>query len=538
MAVEKEIKYSLEARQALLEGANALANAVKVTLGPKGRNVLLRREYGSHYVTKDGVTVAKEIRLKDQIEDMGCTVVRDVASKTNDEAGDGTTTSVVLAQAMLNEGMKLLAAGVDPIELKKGMLAKANLMLNVLQNDLAVKVDNNFDTIKKIATVSANGDDKIGSLIAEAMQKVTTDGVIVVDSAKGVDTSIEVVDGMKIDRGYTSPYFITNLEKNICELEKPYILITDKTLNRNQEMIPLLEMINQKNRALLIIAKSVDGELLQTLVMNKMRGVLKVAVIKAPGFGDSQNELLKDLAVLTGANVISDDFGTKLEELTVDDLGEADKITIKKDETIIVGGKGDSEKINERADSIRAQMEDETSKHKKDQLKERAGKLSGGVAVLYIGAGSEIEQKEIKDRVDDALCATKAAVESGYVAGGGTALLKMAEVECEADGTETQDFIMGWNLVKKVSEAPLRTICENAGIAADIVISKVLESDEDNFGYDARSDKYGNMVKMGIIDPVRVVHCALANAVSVASTILTTECVIVDKPEENKKENN
>lgn len=534
MALDREIKYSLEARQALLKGVNALADAVKVTLGPKGRNVLLRREQGTHYVTKDGVTVAKEIRLKDQIEDMGCTVVRDIASKTNDEAGDGTTTSVVLAQAMLNEGMKLLSTGVDPIELKKGMLDRANLMLNVLQKDLAIKVEDNFDTIKKIATISANGDSKIGSLIAEAMQKVTTNGVIVVDSAKGVDTSIEVVDGIKIDKGYLSPYFITNVEKNECELIDPYILVTDMALDRNQDLIPLLEMINQKNRSLLIIAKSVGGELLQTLVMNKMRGVLKVAVMKAPGYGDNQKDQLQDIAVITGASFISDEFGVKLADLTEDDLGNADKVTVKKDETIFIGGKGDAVKIKERADLVRTQGEEETSKYKKDQYLERAGKLSGGVAVLYIGAGSEIEQKEIKDRVDDALCATKAAVESGYVAGGGTALLRMSEVECEAKGTETQDYWIGWKLIKKVAETPLRAICENAGKSADVILAKIKESDVPNYGYDAREDKFGDMLDMGIIDPVKVIHCSLANAVSVASTILTTECVICDKPEESK----
>lgn len=536
-AISKEIKYSLEAREALLKGANALADAVKVTLGPKGRNVLLRREYGSHYVTKDGVTVAKEIRLKDQIEDMGCTVVRDVASKTNDEAGDGTTTSVVLAQAMLSEGMKLLASGIDPIELKKGMLDKANVMLNILQNDMAIKVENNFDKIKQIATVSANGDEKIGSLIAEAMEKVTTDGVIVVDSAKGVDTSIEVVDGMKIDRGYSSPYFITDLSKNICELDDPYILITDKKLNRNQDLIPLLEMINQKNKSLLIIAESVDGELLQTLIMNKMRGVLKVAVMKAPGFGDLRKALLEDIAILTGGTLVSDDYGVKLEELVEDNLGRADKVTIKKDDTIIVGGKGKTEEINNRVESIRAQIETEKSEHNKTQLKERAGKLSGGVAVLYIGASSEIEQKEIKDRVDDALCATKAAVESGYVAGGGVTLIRMANRSVELDKSYSNDYWAGWELVEKAAEAPLKTICDNAGVSGDVVISRIMEHDSDSYGYDARTEQYGDMIESGIIDPVKVIHCSLSNAVSVASTILTTECVIVDelKETEDKK---
>lgn len=541
--IQKEITYSSNARESLMVGVNAIANAVKVTLGPKGRNVILQREYGTQYVTKDGVTVAKEVKMKNPIENMGCQVVKDVAIKTNDEAGDGTTTATVLAQAILTEGMKLLAAGYDPIELQKGIKAGANYILEVLNNDLSIPVDSNFETIKQIATVSANGDETIGSLIAEAMEKVTTNGVIVVDTAKGVDTSIEITDGMKIDRGYVSPYFVTNVDKGVCELEDPLILVTDYKLTVTKELIPILEGVNQMNRSLLIIADSVEGEFLQTLVLNKMRGTLKVAAIKAPGFGDNRKEIMKDIAALTGATFISADMGIKLEANSLakfgeDIFGKCNKVTIKKDETIIVGGEGNSELISERVKSIDIALEDEKNGYSKDQLRERKGRLIGGVAVLYIGAGSEIEQKEIKDRVDDALNATKAAVESGYVPGGGIALVRAANTpsETESDRIYSKDFIAGWNLIRDAVTAPIMAICKNAGVSGEVVLNQVLNSDDNNFGYNARTDEYGDMIKMGVIDPTKVVHCALANAVSVASTVLTTECVIANELEKENVE--
>lgn len=542
--IQKDITYSSVARESLMVGVNAIANAVKVTLGPKGRNVILQREYGTQYVTKDGVTVAKEVKMKNPIEDMGCQVVKDVAVKTNDEAGDGTTTATVLAQAILTEGMKLLAAGYDPIELQKGIKAGANYILTVLQEDLSIPVDSNFETIKQIATVSANGDETIGKLIAEAMEKVTTDGVIVVDTAKGVDTSIEITEGMKIDRGYTSPYFITDVNKGICELEDPLILVTDYKIVTTKELVPILEAVNQMNKSLLIIADSVEGEFLQTLVINKMRGTLKVAAIKAPGFGDNRKEILKDIAALTGATYISADMGLKLEAQSLATIpaeslfGKCNKVTIKKDETIIVGGNGSKEAITERVDAINLELEEEKSTYSKDQLKERKGRLIGGVAVLYIGAGSEIEQKEIKDRVDDALNATKAAVESGYVPGGGIALVRAANTPCEIMNGDkySNDYHAGWKLIMEAVKAPLMSICKNAGVSGEVVLSNVLGESDKHYGYDARNDQYGNMIEMGIIDPTKVVHCALANAVSVASTVLTTECVIANEPEKENKE--
>lgn len=537
--IQKEIVYSSEAREALMKGVNELANAVKVTLGPKGRNVILQREYGTHYVTKDGVTVAKEIMRKDPIEDMGCQVVKDVAIKTNDEAGDGTTTATVLTQALLQEGTKLVTSGYDPIELQKGMIACANHLLSNLE-DISTKVENNFDTIRQIATVSANGDEKIGSLIAEAMEKVTTDGVIVVDTARGVDTSIEVTEGMKFDKGYISPYFMTDPDKGVCELENPWILVTDNKISTTKDLVPLLEAVNAKNAELLIIADSVDGEFLQTLVMNKMRGVLKVAAVKAPGFGDDRKERLKDIAAVTGATLVSDEVGTTIDKLDVAWIGHADRVKIKKDETIIVGGKGNKDVIEERIKSIDLQLEDEKVSTNKDRLKDRKGRLAGGVAVMYIGAGSEIELKEIKDRVDDALNATKAAVESGYVPGGGVALVRAASLpvnEPEEFSKVSSDFNAGWNVVLKAVTAPLMTICSNAGVSGEVVLNNIVtNSSNTNYGYNARTGVYGDMLEMGVIDPAKVTHCALANAVSVASTILTTECVIANEPEKDSKD--
>jgi chaperonin GroEL len=544
--LEKEIIYSEDARKHLMEGVDALANAVKVTLGPKGRNVILQREYGTHYVTKDGVTVAKEIHFKDPVKDMGAGVVKDVASKTNDEAGDGTTTSVVLTQAILQAGMKLIAAGDDPIELQKGILAGANSLLTNLEK-ISIPVNNNFDALRQIATVSANGDEEIGGLIADAMEKVTTNGVIVVDNAKGVSTSIDVVDGIKFDRGFMSPYFMTNPDKGICEYEDPLILLVDDNMSSTKDIIGVLEYVGQNARPLLIIANNIDGELFQTLVMNKLRGSLKVAAIKTPGFGDNAREQLFDIAAITGATVISKSTGKSLKSLEVKDLGSCSKVTIKKDSTVIVGGNGSKLSIDERVALINNALKDETNHNTINQLKERKGRLTGGVAVLYIGAASELEQKEIHDRVDDALNATKAAVEAGYVPGGGTALLHCADMnltdfkdnsDLSDNNTDhhSLDYIHGWNLIHQVAQVPLKTICANAGISGDVVVSNVhiTNFDKINYGYNARTGEYGDMIKMGIIDPTKVVHCALANAVSVASTLLTTECVISNEPDQDK----
>jgi len=539
--IQKEIRYSDDARCQLMEGVNRLANAVKVTLGPKGRNVILQREYGTHYVTKDGVTVAKEVMDKNPIIDMGIQVVKDVAIKTNDEAGDGTTTATILTQGILQEGMKLLAAGYDPIELQKGIKAKAEHMLGLINDELSIPVEDNFDTIRQIATVSANGDDKIGRLIAEAMEKVTTDGVIIVDNAKGVDTYTEVVEGLKIDRGFISPYFVTDVNKGICELENPYILVTDKNLDSTREYVKLLELVNAQNRSLLIIADNVTGEFLQTIIINKMRGSLKIACIKAPSFGDTKKEMLKDIAASVGATCINSELNVDINDINWQvALGTADKITVKKDQTIIVGGHPDEDAVKERIAIIDNALEEKgINSNTKKTLLERKASLVGGVAVLYIGAGSEIEQKEIHDRVDDALNATKAALEAGYIPGGGSALIWAALQPVEFNQDEvTQDWIAGWNLMTDISQVPLATICDNAGISADVTISKVIEglNDNNHFGYDARHEKFGDVIEMGIIDPTKVTHCAVANAVSVATTILTTECVIANEPkkEENK----
>lgn len=538
--IQKEIKYSTEAREQLMEGVNRLANAVKVTLGPKGRNVILQREYGTHYVTKDGVTVAKEVMDKNPIIDMGIQVVKDVAIKTNDEAGDGTTTATILTQAILQEGMKLLAAGYDPIELQKGIKAKANHMLGLINDELSIAVENNFDTIRQIATISANGDEKIGRLIAEAMEKVTTDGVIVVDNAKGVDTYTEVVDGLKIDRGFISPYFITDVNKGICELENPFILVTDYNLDSTRDYVKLLEFVNGVNRPLLIIADNVTGEFLQTIIINRMRGALKVACIKAPSFGDTKKEMLKDIAASVGATCVSSDLEVDLQDINWSAvLGQADKVTIKKEQTIIVGGKPDKDAVNDRLAIINNALEEKgINTNTKKTLLERKASLIGGVAVLYIGAGSEIEQKEIHDRVDDALNATKAAIEAGYIPGGGSALIWAAiqPVDIKEDEV-TKDWLAGWKLMTEVAQIPMASICNNAGVSADVTISTVINGLKDNnhFGYDARHEVFGDVIEMGIIDPTKVTHCALANAVSVATTILTTECVIANEPEKKEE---
>lgn len=535
--IQKEICYSNEAREKLMEGVNRLANAVKVTLGPKGRNVILQREYGTHYVTKDGVTVAKEVMDKNPIIDMGIQVVKDVAIKTNDEAGDGTTTATILTQAILQEGMKLLAAGYDPIELQKGIKAKANHMLGLINDELSISVENDFNTVRQIATVSANGDEKIGRLIAEAMEKVTTDGVIVVDNAKGVDTYTEVVDGLKIDRGFISPYFITDVNKGICELDNPFILVTDKTLDSTRDYVKLLEYINGLNRPLLIIADNVTSEFLQTVIINKMRGALKIACIKAPSFGDTKKEMLKDIAASVGATCINSDLNVDVTDINWEvALGTADKVTVKKDQTIIVGGHPDKAAVEERLVIINNALDEkDLNTSTKRTLLERKASLIGGVAVLYIGAGSEIEQKEIHDRVDDALNATKAALEAGYIPGGGSALIWAAVQPVDIKSEEvTEDWMAGWKLMTEVSQIPMALICENAGVSADVTIEKVITGLRDNnhFGYDARHERFGDVIEMGIIDPTKVTHCALSNAVSVATTILTTECVIANEPEE------
>lgn len=539
--IQKEIAYSNDARQHLMEGVNALADAVKVTLGPSGNNVILQREYGSHYVTKDGVTVAKEIRFKDPVKDMGAQIVKDVASKTNDEAGDGTTTATVLARAILVEGMKYRMGGFNAIEMQKGIMAKAEHMLAQINEELSIPVEDNFETLKKIATVSANGDEKIGGLIAEAMEKVTTKGVIVVDSAKGVETSIDTVDGLKIDKGFSSPYFVTDVNKNVCELEDPMIFVTGEKLNSIKDYIPLLENAGANNRALLFIADSVDGEFLQTLVINKMRGSLKVAAIQAPGFGDNRKEWLKDIAASVGATYFSSEEGTDLDTLSPDDLGSAKRVIIKKDSTTFVDATSDQDRVNNRVDAIECALKEPgLSKHQKDILIDRRARLIGGVAVLYIGAASEIEQKEIRDRVDDALSATKAAVESGYVPGGGTALVWAAMQSADIDeDAVSPSFIKGWEIMTDAANAPFIEICKNAGKPAEALLAKIQEGlnndDLKYFGYNARTEEFGNMLDMGIIDPTKVTHCALANAVSVASTVLTTECVISNEPKKTEE---
>lgn len=534
MSLQKEIVYGEQARQALIKGADMLANAVKVTLGPKGRNVILQREFGSQYVTKDGVTVAKEIMSKDPIIDMGCRVVRDVASKTNDEAGDGTTTSVVLTQAILKQGQRYLAAGADPIELQKGIKAKLNHLVGVITEELANPVSDNFETIKQVATISANGDEKIGELISSALEKVGTSGVMVVENSKNYDTYTEVVDGIKVDRGFESPYFITDPAKGTCELDKPYILFTDNTLAVSRDLVPVLEMVAGQQRPLLIIANQVTGECLQTLIMNKLRGTLRVAVMKAPSFGDNKFEVMKDLAAITNGELVSESLGQKLSQISTAQLGTCEKVRMTKDSTVFLGSVPNKEAVQARLTTIESQLQ-EATKYSKEQLLERKGKLQGGVAVLYVGADSEIEQKELRDRVDDALSATRAAIESGYVPGGGTALLKASSKPVEISDSVSQDFLNGWKLLSEAVQAPLKTICANAGVSAEVVLAKLEEGKSDkNFGYNARTGEFGNMIAMGVIDPAKVVITSLRNAVSVASTILTTECLVANEFKEDE----
>ncbi|TYA74880.1 chaperonin GroEL [Seonamhaeicola marinus] len=525
----KDIKFDIEARDGLKRGVDALANAVKVTLGPKGRNVIISKSFGAPSVTKDGVSVAKEIELEDAHENMGAQMVKEVASKTNDLAGDGTTTATVLAQAIVKEGLKNVASGANPMDLKRG-IDKAVEAITADLLSQSQEVGNSSEKIKQVAAISANNDDTIGELISQAFEKVGKEGVITVEEAKGMDTYVDVVEGMQFDRGYLSPYFVTDSDKMVADLENPYILLFDKKISNLQEILPILEPVAQSGRPLLIIAEDVDGQALATLVVNKLRGGLKIAAVKAPGFGDRRKAMLEDIAILTGGTVISEERGFTLENADLSMLGTAETATIDKDNTTIVNGSGDTEAIKARVNQIKSQIETTTSDYDKEKLQERLAKLAGGVAVLYVGAASEVEMKEKKDRVDDALHATRAAVEEGIVAGGGVALVRAKSV-LEKITTENLDETTGVQIVNKAIEAPLRTIVENAGGEGSVVINKVLEGKKD-FGYDAKSEAYVDMLKAGIIDPKKVTRIALENAASVAGMILTTECALIDIPEE------
>ena len=525
----KDIKFDSDARDGLKRGVDALANAVKVTLGPKGRNVIISKSFGSPNVTKDGVSVAKEVELEDELENMGAQMVKEVASKTNDLAGDGTTTATVLAQSIVKEGIKNVAAGANPMDLKRGIDKAVQAIIVDLEKQ-AQKVGNSSEKIKQVAAISANNDNTIGDLIATAFEKVGKEGVITVEEAKGMETYVDVVEGMQFDRGYLSPYFVTDADKMIADLENPYILLFDKKISNLNDILPILEPVAQSSRPLLIIAEDVDGQALATLVVNKLRGGLKIAAVKAPGFGDRRKAMLEDIAILTGGTVISEERGFSLENATLDLLGTAETITIDKDNTTIVNGNGDAEAIKARVNQIKSQIETTTSDYDKEKLQERLAKLAGGVAVLYVGAASEVEMKEKKDRVDDALHATRAAVEEGIVAGGGVALVRTKKT-LEKIATDNLDETTGVQIVNKAIESPLRTIVENAGGEGSVVINKVLEGNK-NFGYDAKSETYVDMLEAGIIDPKKVTRVALENAASVAGMILTTECALIDIKEE------
>ncbi|WP_316785721.1 chaperonin GroEL [Pedobacter frigiditerrae] len=525
----KQVKYNVEARDALKRGVDILANAVKVTLGPKGRNVIIDKKFGSPAITKDGVTVAKEIELKDPIENMGAQMVKEVASKTADIAGDGTTTATVLAQAIITTGIKNVAAGANPMDLKRGIdKAVSAVVSNLKEQSQAVGDDNN--KIKQVASISANNDDVIGSLIAEAMSKVGKDGVITVEEAKGTETEVKTVEGMQFDRGYLSPYFVTNADKMEAELESPYILIYDKKISNMKELLPVLEKTVQTGKPLVIISEDLDGEALATLVVNKIRGSLKVVAVKAPGFGDRRKAMLEDIAILTGGIVISEERGYKLENADLTYLGSAEKVVVDKDNTTVINGAGQSEDIKARVGQIKAQIETTTSDYDKEKLQERLAKLSGGVAVLYVGAASEVEMKEKKDRVDDALHATRAAVEEGIVAGGGVAFIRAVAALANLKGIN-EDENTGIQIIRRAIEEPLRQICENAGIEGSIVVQKVKEGSAD-FGYNARTDVYENLIGAGVIDPTKVSRVALENAASIAAMLLTTEVVLADEQEE------
>ena len=524
----KEIKFNMEARSLMKEGVDALANAVKVTLGPKGRNVVIDKKFGAPQVTKDGVTVAKEVELEDRFQNMGAQMVREVASKTNDQAGDGTTTATVLAQEIISVGLKNVTAGANPMDLKRGIDKAVETVVADLKKQTQ-EVGEDMAKVEQIATTSANNDAFIGKLIAEAMGKVKKEGVVTVEEAKGTQTEVKVVEGMQFDRGYISPYFMTNPDKMEAVLENPKILITDKKISSMKDLLPILEPIARNSESLLIIAEDVDGEALTTLVVNRLRGTLKVAAVKAPGFGDRRKEMLQDIATLTGAQVISEERGFTLENTTPDMLGKADKVTIDKENTTIVNGKGDKNAIADRVAQIRKQIEKTTSDYDREKLQERLAKLAGGVAVLYVGAASEVEMKEKKDRVEDALNATRAAVEEGIIPGGGVAFIRAIETLKGLKG-ENEDEQTGINIVAKAIEAPLRTIAENAGVEGSVVAQKVREGKGD-FGYNARADRYENLLAAGVIDPTKVTRVALQNAASVAGMFLTTECVLADKPE-------
>lgn len=526
----KEITFDIDAREQLKQGVDALANAVKVTLGPKGRNVIIEKKYGAPQITKDGVTVAKEIELEDSVNNLGAQLVKEVATKTGDAAGDGTTTATVLAQAIINVGLKNVTSGANPMDLKRGIDKAVAEVVKSIRKQSQI-VGNDYDKIEQVATISANNDSEIGALIAEAMKKVSKDGVITIEEAKGTATTIEVVEGMQFDRGYISPYFVTNTEKMECEMENPYILIHDKKISSLKELLPILEPAVQSGRPLLIIAEDVDSEALTTLVVNRLRSNLKICAVKAPGFGDRRKEMLEDIAILTGGMVISEERGLKLESATLEMLGTAEKVTIDKDKTIIVNGAGKKQSIADRINQIKAQIAATTSDYDREKLQERLAKLSGGVAVLYVGAGSEVEMKEKKDRVDDALSATRAAIEEGIVPGGGVSYIRAIEAVAKLKG-DNDDEKTGIEIIRRAIEEPLRQIVTNAGKEGAVVVQKVSEGTGD-FGYNARMDRYENLLAAGVVDPAKVTRVALENAASIAGMFLTTECVIVDKKEEN-----
>ncbi|MFN9783466.1 MAG: chaperonin GroEL [Sphingobacteriales bacterium] len=529
--MSKQLFFNIDARSKMKRGVDVLANAVKVTLGPKGRNVVLEKKFGAPSVTKDGVTVAKEIELEDPIENMGAQMVKEVASKTADVAGDGTTTATVLAQSIITEGLKNVAAGANPMDLKRGIDKAVDVVVANLQKQ-SQAVGNDTKKIEQVATISANNDNEIGKLIAEAMQKVGKDGVITVEEARGTETSIDIVEGMQFDRGYISPYFVTNADKMEVELQSPYILIYDKKISAMKDILHILEKVAQQGAPLLIISEDLEGEALATLVVNKLRGTLKVAAVKAPGFGDRRKEMLQDIAILTKGIVISEEQGFKLENADLTYLGRAERVTIDKDNTIVVGGKGKKDDIHARIAQIKAQIESTTSEYDKEKLQERLAKLSGGVAVLNVGAATEVEMKEKKDRVDDALHATRAAVEEGIVPGGGIAFIRAIESLAKTKGAN-EDENTGIQIVRRALEEPLRTIVANAGIEGSIVVQKVKEGTAD-YGYNARTDKYENLLKAGVIDPTKVARVALEHAASIAGMLLTTECVIADKPKKEE----
>ncbi|WP_312598606.1 chaperonin GroEL [Brevundimonas sp.] len=526
----KIVQFNTDARDKMLKGVNVLANAVKVTLGPKGRNVVIQKSFGAPRSTKDGVSVAKEIELEDAFENMGAQMIREVASKTNDKAGDGTTTATVLAQAIVQEGLKAVAAGMNPMDLKRGIDKAVGLVLEEIKTN-SKPVSNNSE-IAQVGTISANGDSEIGELIAQAMAKVGNEGVITVEEAKTADTTVDVVEGMQFDRGYLSPYFITNADKMESVLEEPLILLFEKKLTSLQAMLPILEAVVQSGRPLLIIAEDIEGEALATLVVNKLRGGLRVAAVKAPGFGDRRKAMLEDIAILTGGQVISEDLGIKLESVTLDMLGKAKKVSITKDDTTIVEGVGGKEEIEARVAQIKRQIEDTTSDYDKEKLQERLAKLAGGVAVLRVGGSTEVEVKEKKDRVDDALNATRAAADEGIVPGGGIALLKASKILAEVKG-DNADQNAGIAIIRRALQAPIRQISENAGVEGSIVVGKVLENDQASFGFNAQTEEYGDLVQMGVIDPAKVVRTALQDAASVAGILITTEAAVADAPKKS-----